>query len=292
MFGYIRPLKGELKVREFEDYQSIYCGLCAQLGKKYGLAARFTVSFDLTFYAALLMAVSGQGETGKARCPAKCGRCKAAVKGNDVLERAADISVILAWFSLKDKIQDDGVIKRAVCSLGTLFLRRSLKKARRSRPEFYRAAQEHMAHLKELEDSGCASIDETADTFAALLEAAAPHDDPKIERPIRLLLYNVGRFIYLADALDDFQDDIKNRQYNPIAARYDLTETIPQPVQAQLDVLASHCCNLAASAIALLELSSYAGIVENIIYIGMPAVWNSVKNGTFQRKARKGKNTL
>lgn len=288
MYGYIRPMKGELKVKELESYQAVYCGICAELGKRLGLAARFTVSFDLTFYAALLMGVSGQGEMGKTRCPARCGRCRNAIAENEVLERTADISVILAWFSLKDKIQDGRFFKKIVCWLGTLALRPALKKARRTRPEFYQSAQEHMSRLKKLEDSGCRSLDQAADAFAALLESAAPGDDPHIERPIRLLLYNVGRFIYLADARDDFEDDLKNHQYNPIAARFDLTGSIPQEVSQQLDVLAAHCCGLASSALALLELRSFAGIVENIVYIGMPAVWNSVKNGTFCKKARKG----
>ena len=33
MFGYIKPFKPELKVREFDTYQAFYCGLCRQLCK-------------------------------------------------------------------------------------------------------------------------------------------------------------------------------------------------------------------------------------------------------------------
>ena len=28
VFGYIKPVKAELKVKEWEAYQGIYCGLC------------------------------------------------------------------------------------------------------------------------------------------------------------------------------------------------------------------------------------------------------------------------
>ena len=47
MYGYIRPLKAELKVREYEAYHAMYCGLCRTLGRRYGFAARFLVSYDL-----------------------------------------------------------------------------------------------------------------------------------------------------------------------------------------------------------------------------------------------------
>ncbi|WP_283129067.1 DUF5685 family protein, partial [Allofournierella massiliensis] len=31
MFGYVTPEKPEMKVKEFESYRAMYCGLCKQL---------------------------------------------------------------------------------------------------------------------------------------------------------------------------------------------------------------------------------------------------------------------
>lgn len=50
MFGYIKPFKAELKVKEWEAYQGIYCGLCKQLAQRYGLFARMTLNYDLFFW--------------------------------------------------------------------------------------------------------------------------------------------------------------------------------------------------------------------------------------------------
>ena len=36
MFGYVRPYKPELKVREYEMFRAAYCGLCWALKEKYG----------------------------------------------------------------------------------------------------------------------------------------------------------------------------------------------------------------------------------------------------------------
>ena len=46
VFGYIKPVKAELKVKEWEAYQGIYCGLCKQLTERYGLFARMTLNYD------------------------------------------------------------------------------------------------------------------------------------------------------------------------------------------------------------------------------------------------------
>ena len=49
MFGYIKPLKAELKVKEWEVYQGIYCGLCKQLASRYGLFARMTLNYEFVW---------------------------------------------------------------------------------------------------------------------------------------------------------------------------------------------------------------------------------------------------
>ena len=49
MYGYVRPVKGELKIREYEYFRAAYCGLCEALKRRCGLLARFVVNYDLTF---------------------------------------------------------------------------------------------------------------------------------------------------------------------------------------------------------------------------------------------------
>ncbi|HQQ40586.1 MAG TPA: DUF5685 family protein, partial [Clostridia bacterium] len=46
MFGYIRPLECELKVREQAEYRAFYCGLCKTIGRRYGTLERLTLSYD------------------------------------------------------------------------------------------------------------------------------------------------------------------------------------------------------------------------------------------------------
>ena len=49
MFGYVTIYKDELLVREFNEYKSVYCGLCRTLGTEYSKLSRFILSYDCTF---------------------------------------------------------------------------------------------------------------------------------------------------------------------------------------------------------------------------------------------------
>ena len=49
MFGYLQIDKAELKVREYEAYKAVYCGLCRQLGRDYSFLTRLALSYDCTF---------------------------------------------------------------------------------------------------------------------------------------------------------------------------------------------------------------------------------------------------
>ena len=51
MLGYVTIAKGELKIKEYDTYKAIYCSLCKQLGKDYGIFAKFILSYDFVFLA-------------------------------------------------------------------------------------------------------------------------------------------------------------------------------------------------------------------------------------------------
>ena len=60
MFGYIVPEKPEMKIKEYELFRAYYCGICRSMGRRFGQLKRLTLSYDTTFLAVLLSAVSGE----------------------------------------------------------------------------------------------------------------------------------------------------------------------------------------------------------------------------------------
>ena len=100
MFGYIRPLECELKVREQAEYRGVYCGLCKSIGRRYGQLERLTLSYDCAFLALTLFALTG----GAAFTPGNCGprvyRGKRPIADpSAILDYAADVNVLLAWYT-------------------------------------------------------------------------------------------------------------------------------------------------------------------------------------------------
>ena len=291
MFGYIRPRIDELKVRQEAEYRAAYCGLCRCLGKRHGLIARFLVNYDITF-AWLLIAGHGElSPCSRQFCPANPLKKKACRAMDPAMEYCADLCVILCAASLRDRQRDEKGLRKLPPALACAALRSANRRACESRPALAELTRTQLDKLGELEAAKCDSMDRAADAFASLLSHCA---DDAVEgelRPVQQLLYHVGRFIYLADALDDLKSDAASGDYNPLLFRFscpggDLSED--DRAYVRKSILAS--VSMARAALALCDLRSNREILENIVSLGMPAVLDAVDRGTFQSK-RKMKDT-
>ena len=70
MFGYVRPVRPELKCRDFDLYRATYCGLCRCLRRRFGLIAPMLLNFDFTFLALLLWQPEEMFSPCRGRCHA------------------------------------------------------------------------------------------------------------------------------------------------------------------------------------------------------------------------------
>ncbi len=120
------------------------------------------------------------------------------------MEACADMSVILAWWKLKDGIRDETFFKALACRLGAVFLRRGYKKAAAALPGFSENCRRRIEELSLMEEAGCKALDDVSDKFALILAGAAEAaKDEKERRVLAQLLYQLGKLIYLLDALCD-----------------------------------------------------------------------------------------
>lgn len=288
MFGYVLPRKDKLSEEDFARYRAAYCGLCRSLKRNYGFHARFLVNYDMTFLYFLLKG----GEKAPAErcfCPARIVCRKDCLTQDAAMVYAADMSVLLSYWKLRDAERDGNLPKRMAARMALGLYRRSYRKAARRHPEADRLFGEKLELLHGLEEVHCASIDRTADAFASLLKGCANFfPEEKERRTAELLLYHVGRFLYLADALDDLPKDAKSGSYNPLIYRYCLKDgALPPEDKAQLLETMDASIGLAASALELLPPRTDGAILTNIIYYGLPAVLHSVAEGTFCKRSKK-----
>lgn len=270
MFGYIRAAKPELKVKEYEMYKAVYCSLCRNLGKSYGLISRFTLSYDFTFLALLNMSLSdGCDSIERKRCAfnplKKCNYCKSSE--GFIMPSAA--AMIMLYYKIKDNMSDEKGLKRlgALCLL-PLFAG-AHKKASKQFPQIEKAVSDYIAEQNILEKDGCTELDRAADPSAKMLSRLLMlcSDDEVQQRVLERLGYCIGRYIYLLDAACDLEDDIKNNTYNVLKSESfeDAKKYARDRVEPQL----YFCINEAAKAFELLDIKKYKTILGNIIYLGL-----------------------
>lgn len=277
MFGYVRPCRPELKCKDFDLYKATYCGLCRAMRRRYGLLAPMFLNYDFTFLTLLLW----QAEEGASLCRGRCHANplikKTMCQDDPALDYAADESVILAYWKLRDSAADDGPVGGLPARVLALLLGGAYRKAAKCRPQFDTAARAHLSALSAMEREGCPSIDRTADAFAQILRAAAPETGEAVQaRALGELLYHLGRWIYLIDARDDLAQDGEKGHYNPLALRYG-----PEGDDASLAITLDHSLNLARSAYHLGQFGCRGAIIENILYLGLPLVQRAVFDGSW-----------
>lgn len=287
MFGYVKACKPELKIKDYETYRGVYCSLCNQLGKQYGLWSRFTLSYDLTFLAVLRMAVQTPCvRFEKARCPFNpAKKCTRVCGDREALEYSAAVSMLLFYFKVEDNISDSGFFKRLGCRLIYPLAKRGYKRAYKKYPEIADFIAQAMKKQSEVEKEKTQSVDLAADSTAKALAATFKFGvaDETQSLVLDRLGYCVGRWVYLTDAFDDLEKDVKSGDYNPFAYKFNLygcdTEQIkklkPQ-IKKELEITA----NEAQKAFELLDINRFGDILANILYDGMEqTVTNVSKDG-------------
>ena len=281
MFGYIRPMQGELKVRELERFKACYCGLCHALGRKYGLAARFILSYELVFLSMLIWDDAEAPLIKRKRCIASpfCKRRYCTVSKS--LELCAGYSVILTWWKMLDALADETFLRSIPHRFVSLFLSRAYRKAARELPKFDDAVRSHLADLADYEARRIGSIDEAADKFAKILTATAEESKKEsTQRALDELLYHLGRWIYIMDACDDLKDDVKYGRYNPVALRFQIDSgALSDESKERVKATLAHSNNLLSAAFELLPKNAWTGILGNMIYLGMPDACERVLEG-------------
>lgn len=281
MFGYVKPYKPELKIREFEAYRAVYCGLCHTLGKRYAFFMRFILSYDQTLMALLLLSIREDPvAVCRCRCPAKLRKMPACEQGKE-LRFVADCSVLLLYHKLRDNLRDASVKKKLLAGLLFPFAAWMKRRAARRQPQAAERVAVAMRAQVEAErrQTGIdAAADPTGGMIADLLLMGA--EKRVDERVLRRFGYFLGRWVYLIDAVDDMQKDVQSGDYNPFARAWDLSMDSDFPAaRARAVGLLNSCIYEMQAALALLPVRQYAEVLENTVCLGLPHMQSAVVKG-------------
>ncbi len=267
MFGYVIPDKNNMYVKDFNVFQSYYCGLCRALGKSGGPLTRLCTNYDTTFYNVLLHSIVGEEPKLERKVCFINGKKKTMLKVDDLTKKVADISVLLVYYNAEDDVTDGK--KSRLFIKCRLWLRK--RAAAKRLPEADKLMKDNFSRLNRLEKAKCENIDEVCDCTAALMRDLTKLlvvTSPEID----VFSYNLGRLVYLMDAVDDLYADTQKHRYNVLLLNFGECSDKKQYLIEQGEELAfllNSTYNRMVESYNNMEIIVNEGVLSNTIYMGV-----------------------
>ncbi len=267
MFGYVKAYKPELKCRDYDIYQGVYCSLCRQLGHDYGVLARMMLNYDFTLLALVRLSVTeeccGFEEGHCSFNPAK--KCMKCVNGQTHLSFAAAAAILMCYYKVLDNLQDEkNPFRRFLFRLVKPYFAVKRRKAKRKFPQIDLILSEAMAQQKQAELSA-AGVDASAHPSALAMSRLLALDMPQEKQAcLSRFGYLVGRWVYLADALDDCKKDLASGSYNVFNRKFEKEDEKKEYAAQVIRLTAAEL----GKCFETLAPKRFGAILENILQFG------------------------
>lgn len=265
MFGYVNINK---KLQEGQQglWQAFMCGLCMSTKKLFGNLPRMFITNDVNFLNVLFHSVQQiDVELADLRCFSHPVKKRPMVEPTTLSDRMSVANVILTYYKLYDDVLDGGGLKKRAA---LAMYKKPYKLARQQWQELDEVVDSYYAQLRELEQSGCDSLDRVSHCFACLSQQVCKLVlGEQTTEFAETLCYNLGKWIYLIDALDDFDKDVKKHNYNPFAQHYGATTV--EELRTHIDevhFIMYAVLNRTVQSYNDLNLTKYSCILKNVLY--------------------------
>ncbi len=276
MFGYVTIGNNQVTEEEYKVFSSYYCGVCKATGKNASHIARLGLSYDITFLALVLSSFEKETLCREERCIIHPIKKRRFVKDDEAVSYAAGVGVLLTYLKLKDDWHDDKSIKAL---LGMTAFWRGCRKAKKLHGREYAEIKKQLDILSDYEKRGSNSIDDTAEAFGRILECLFTPEfitDEKQRRALAWLGFNLGRWIYVIDAVNDLEKDLKSGAYNPlIKMGYKDLKTCAGDMELSLTLTLDGI----ATSFELTDIKQNRDLIAKIIYISLKEKQQSILSG-------------
>ncbi len=279
MFGYIRTDTPYLYIKDDILYRATYCGVCKGIAKVCGQAARMGLSYDVTFLSVLLHNIAGVDiKIEKSHCLTHCIRSRKMATADELHCQLGALNTALVYYKYTDDIADGdkGRGKR-------LWFKKGFKRAKRKYPEIVKIVQENMAAQELVERAQTDSVDRAADATATMLAQFSDYAlGEKATGATRDLFYSIGKWIYLIDALDDYDKDKKKGAYNPFILAYNeecLASLLSSEKGEEVRFIFRSIFDRIGESVANIAFPFNRDLSDNILFRGMPTVTKRIMEG-------------
>jgi hypothetical protein len=240
------------------------------------------VSYEMTFANIILNSVLDEGVIRERPNNGKLCVLRHSDAHTDLLRSLAAYTVLVANNGLIDDKLDGPSLKS---NLALLWLNRSIERARKDFPEYDELIMKGYAMLREKEAAGCSDPIEMGKASAAsmiwvLREMIGDRWTPELEQ----LFENMGIWVYVMDAIEDLDDDFKEKQYNPFLCGCDDFTTGKEYISKNIyrisGIINSIVTNIQSSYLKVRErMRANQTVTDNIVYQGIPVAVRRVMSG-------------
>ena len=281
MFGYVIINKGDMKFKEFDVYHSYYCGLCRSLKERYGGLGQISLSYDITFLVMLLTSLyEPETKEGQTKCIAHPFE-KHLTRRNEFTDYGADMNVLFTYYKCLDDWQDDKKVSRLAYSK---LMKGAYQKISSDYNEKVRKIDALMREFGLEEKKGNENIDTMAGLFGEVMAEMCAVRKDEWEDSLRTLGFYLGKYIYLLDAYEDVEEDIKSGRYNPLKKKYEDPD-FDEEIKTFLTMMMAECCK----EFEKLPIIENIEILRNILYSG---VWYRYEVVRKKREEQEKKNNF
>lgn len=284
MFGYVTPYKMELKIKDFEKFKAYYCGLCKTIKTDFGNLPRLALNYDMTFLSLLLDSLNNEKNIiEKQFCTLHPLKKRVVLVENSSLKYAAFCNILLTHYKLLDNFNDENSI---ISKMYASFLNIYLKKSPKCYSENEKRISESLKRLyNEEQSSSEKTFDNLSHYFADLTGfiLSAYEKDKDYNEILYNLGYNLGKWIYIIDAYDDLEKDIKAHKFNAInsvfntdnLSYYELVPLVKERINFTLTMCAQGCIE----NLNKLPIKRNYELLYNILQYGLMDKMDKVFNG-------------
>lgn len=268
MFGYVIVHKPELKFKEFDIYKGYYCGLCRSLKKRHGICGQLTLTYDMTFLAMLLSSLY------KPDLKDEMHRCIIHPAGKHRMiqtvytDYVSDMNVLLSYFkSLDDWNDEHNVLKLAFSKMLKKDALNGFHDYSKQFIDYRKKASTIQSLLHELElceRENISDIDTVSGLFGKIMAVLFVPKEDEWSDSLKRIGFFMGKFIYILDAYDDLEKDLKHNSYNPFKS-ISVDKDFDEKIKSMLKMMIAE----ATKEFEFLPILENADILRNILYAGV-----------------------
>ncbi|SUY47835.1 Uncharacterised protein [Clostridium putrefaciens] len=275
MFGYVTPCKMELKIKDFEIFKAYYCGVCKSIKSSYGNIPRISLNYDMTFLAILIDALLDEPfHLNLKRCPVHPLKKRLYVTNNNSVNYASNLNITLTHYKLLDDLNDEKDFKyKILYSISNLYIKKNPLYLKDVESQIQISLEKLSTQEKNINETNIDSISDTFADLTGILLTSYNFKDHSFIEDLYWLGYNLGKWIYLIDAIDDLKDDMKHNKFNPInhcfnennLSYLEFYPLIKDRVEFTLVYCASQCIDIFYK----LPIKKNKDLIENILKYGL-----------------------